>query len=141
MTSRPAATTTAPPSAAPDLEPLLPDVRVTIHRPDREPEVVDLRSAIVSLHTTVRVPDSGGPAGPTSGTPAPILRALLRNDGPSVRPGDLHDILTAHREPGDPPLRRPRSLRRVGHRRWAKGEPREALTGRLVPLVAEELLR
>lgn len=92
-----------------------------------ETRVIDLRPIIVAMHATLR--DDTGDAGP-----APTLRAILSNDGPSVRSGDLHDILTAHAAPGDRPLPAPRILRRVVQGHVADGGLHEALSGEHIPL-------
>lgn len=66
--------------------------------------------------------------------PQPTIRAIMRNDGPSVRPTDLHDVLLAHAEDAAVPLSDPRILRRVMQGRLTDAGLHEALGGEFVPL-------
>jgi radical SAM-linked protein len=107
-------------------------------RPSGEEKPLDVRPAVLALEPSLRPGDTAGAAHPT-------LRAVLRNDGPTVRPTDLFNALTLRRDATDegasPPtagdaadLPDPRV-----HRRVAQGEPvdgglREALSGEVVPL-------
>jgi radical SAM-linked protein len=56
------------------------------HRPDGD-RVVDVRPALLDLAVTTRPPLDSGVA-------TTILRTVLRNDGPTVRPTDLHAALS-----------------------------------------------
>jgi radical SAM-linked protein len=56
------------------------------HRPDGD-RVVDVRPALLDLAATAR------PAAPGD-VASTVLRAVLRNDGPTVRPTDLHAALS-----------------------------------------------
>lgn len=96
---------------------------VVRHRPDGD-RTLDVRPAIVALAPSIRRPP-GGDDGRT------VLRAVLRNDGPTVRPTDLHAALS--RDDIAEPLR---------YRRVAQGEAvdaglREALSDAVVPLVPD----
>ena len=79
------------------------------HRPDGD-RTIDVRPALLTLHAHPRTE-------PAAATTA-VLRAVLRNDGPNVRPSDLHSALTAriaqdpHAGPGGD-LPEPRLYRRV----------------------------
>jgi radical SAM-linked protein len=112
-------------------------------RPNGEQRTLDVRPALVDLRASLRPAPGGDAAHPT-------LRAVLRNDGPTVRPTDLAnalrprlDALPDHRVAASaaPPTgapdagpAEPRLFRRV-----AQGDPvddgvREALSGEVVPL-------
>jgi radical SAM-linked protein len=107
------------------------DAPVTRTRPGGtgdDTKVVDLRPGIVAIHATTGSGAAGAPPF------VPTIRAIIRNDGPSVRPGDLHDILMAHRAPNDVPLPRPQLLRRVAQGRVVDGGLVEALSGEYIPL-------
>ena len=96
-------------------------------RPDGNESLVDVRPALVALHADTREPDD--PSAPA----VPTVRAVLRNDGPAVRPRDLHEALT--RVAADAaPLPEPQLLRRVAQGRLDADGLREALTGELIPL-------
>ncbi|MBW3620701.1 MAG: TIGR03936 family radical SAM-associated protein, partial [Actinobacteria bacterium] len=109
-------------------------------RPNGEEKPIDVRPALLALRAFLRPADTGGALHPT-------LRAVLRNDGPTVRPTDLFTALTSRRDPAadrgasPPPSDAPADALptpRV-HRRVAQGEPldgglREALSGEVVPL-------
>lgn len=91
-------------------------VEVVRHRPSGE-KILDVRPAVVTIHVR--------------NGPAPRLRAVLHNDGPTIRPTDLVRAL----DPDDefPPAQR--------YRRVAQGEGStegliEALSGELVGLDA-----
>jgi radical SAM-linked protein len=115
---------TWPPVDAAELSPLLErriaellardHVEVLRRRPNGD-RIVDVRPAVLAATASTRRPPDGGAC--------TVLRAVLRNDGPTVRPNDLHAALSR----GD--VASPRIIRRV-----AQGEPtpdglREALGG------------
>jgi radical SAM-linked protein len=92
------------------------------HRPDGD-RTIDVRPALLSLAASTR-PAAGGDA-------CTVLRAVLRNDGPTVRPTDLHAALSRD-DIAEPTL----------YRRVAQGEDvadglREALSAAVVPLVPD----
>ncbi|MEX0953231.1 MAG: TIGR03936 family radical SAM-associated protein [Nitriliruptoraceae bacterium] len=95
-------------------------VEVVRHRPDGD-RTIDTRPALLALAASTRC----------SGDACTVLRAVLRNDGQTVRPADLHAALS-HGDIAEP----------ARSRRVAQGEPvpdglREALTGRIEPLVVD----
>ncbi len=86
--------------------------------------IVDVRPAVLALAASTRRPPDG--AGPRT-----TLRAVLRNDGPTVRPADLanaliHDDVAA-----------PTTIRRVAQGEHVTGGLREALSGHLEVLVPD----
>ncbi len=103
-------------------------VEVTKSRPSGD-KVVDIRPALVDLAASVRT-DHGVHA--VDG-PLPVLRAVLRNDGPSVRPSDIHNAIAAT---DDVVLPDPRLARRVAQGKPVDGGLREALSGDVVELAA-----
>lgn len=105
---------------------------VTRHRPDSDPKTVDIRPAIVAVHATAGTSTVRLGIAEPGDVPQPTIRAILRNDGPSVRPTDLHDVLLAHAH--DAALPTPRYLRRVAQGRAVESGLHEALSGELVPL-------
>lgn len=121
-----------PPVDAAELTPLLSrraeallaadHAEVTRHRPDGD-RILDVRPALLALvASTRRVPDADDRT---------VLRAVLRNDGPTVRPSDLVTAL-ARDEVAPPP-----TIVRV-----VQGEPlpdgvRDALGGEVEPLVID----
>ncbi len=95
------------------------------HRPDGD-RTIDVRPALLALAAATRP----GPTGPGART---VLRAVLRNDGPTVRPTDLHAALTRD------DLAAPSAVFRV-----AQGTPvddglAEALSGEVEPLVPDDV--
>jgi radical SAM-linked protein len=97
-------------------------VEVVRHRPDGD-RIIDVRPAVLALATTTHLAPDGADA-------RTVLRAVLRNDGPTVRPTDLFNALS-HDDIAPPPV-----IRRV-----AQGEPverglREALSGQVETLDA-----
>lgn len=104
---------------------------VTHARPGGEQKVVDIRPALVSAAATIREPQPAD--ADRSLAPTTVLRALLRNDGPAVRPTDLHEMLLPHL--ADTSLPEPRLTRRVVQGRLDGDGVREALTGEPEPLV------
>ena len=106
-------------------------VEVVRSRPNGEDKVLDARLPLLALRVTART--DVDPPGTTAGT-TPALRAVLRNDGPTVRPSDLWNALVAVAPDGVGTLPQPRLYRRV-----AQGDPvedgvREALTTEVEPL-------
>jgi radical SAM-linked protein len=94
-------------------------VEVVRRRPNGD-RTVDVRPAVLAIAASTRRPPDGGAC--------TVLRAVLRNDGPTVRPTDLHAALSR----GD--VAEPHANRRV-----AQGEPtpdglREALGGAIEQL-------
>jgi radical SAM-linked protein len=102
-------------------------VEVVRHRPDGD-RTIDVRPAVLDLAATTRRSPDGSDA-------HTVLRAVLRNDGPTVRPTDLMTALS--RDDVAPP----RTLRRVAQGEHVDDGLREALSGqvdRLVPDVDVE---
>jgi radical SAM-linked protein len=95
------------------------------HRPDGD-RTIDVRPALLAIaaHTTER----RAPAGPGART---VLRAVLRNDGPTVRPTDLLNAL-ARGDVAVPPV-----IRRVAQGEHVPEGLREALSGQVEPLVLD----
>ena len=98
-------------------------VEVIRHRPDGD-RTIDVRPATLGLTVSTRP----APAGADART---VIRAVLRNDGPTVRPTDLFSALSRD-DVADPPV-----VRRV-----AQGEPvddglREALSGQVEHLLTD----
>jgi radical SAM-linked protein len=98
---------------------------VVRHRPDGD-RTIDARPALLDIRASSR-------SASERGTAVPVLRAVLRNAGQTVRPTDLFNALIA--SPTDATVAAPRLYRRV-----AQGDPvddglREALTGQVAPLV------
>ena len=100
-------------------------------RPNGEERTLDVRPALVDLRASLRPADTGDAAHPT-------LRAVLRNDGPTIRPTDLFSALTERLDaaPDTAPrdLPEPRLHRRVAQGEAVEGGLREALSGEVVPL-------
>ena len=124
-------------------------VEVTRHRPDGD-RVLDVAPAIIDLNATTRREERPDGAGVET---APVLRAVLRNDGPTIRPTDLHTALTVLLDPEPPGSRRraepagpatPSLPEPVRYRRVAQGEPTdggltEALSGAFVGVDPDRL--
>ena len=87
------------------------------HRPDGD-RIVDVRPAVLTLAAATRSRPSGAaPTGP--GGARTVLRAVLRNDGPTVRPTDLLTALATRCRLRDRPRARrgparPHHARRAG---------------------------
>jgi radical SAM-linked protein len=116
---------------------------VVRHRPDGD-RTIDVRPALLALAvSTVYLPPAAGessPPHPEDGVtrPAPndagartLLRAVLRNDGPTVRPTDLLNALSS----GD--IAEPPVIRRVAQGEHVPEGLREALSGQVEPLVLD----
>lgn len=105
---------------------------VVRHRPDGD-RTLDVRPAVLALCPALHRTDTGA---------IPLLRAVLRNDGPTIRPTDLHRALT--HAPGPPDdattgVTEPRLYRRVAQGEFTGDGLREALSGEIVPLQPERL--
>jgi radical SAM-linked protein len=92
------------------------------HRPDGD-RTIDVRPAMLAIAASTH-PTAGGDA-------RTVLRAVLRNDGPTVRPTDLHAALTR----GD--IAEPVLNRRVAQGEHVPEGLREALSGTVDPLVLD----
>lgn len=94
---------------------------VVRHRPDGD-RTIDVRPAIVALAATTHLAIDGPGAATT-------LRAVLRNDGMTVRPTDLHAALSE----GD--IAEPVAVRRVVQGAAVDGGVADALDDEVEPLV------
>ena len=97
-------------------------VEVVRHRAKGD-VTVDLRPSVVAMAASLR----GDPP-----QQAPVLRAVLRNDGPTVRPSDLAKALTRF---ADSDLPDPRTYARVAQGSWTDEGLVEALTQQVERLV------
>lgn len=105
---------------------------VVRRRPDGD-RTLDVRPAVLALHTALWPGDAGV---------TPLLRAVLRNDEPTIRPTDLYRALTHPPGSSDDSadgVEEPRLYRRVVQGEPADGGLREALSGEFVPLHPERL--
>ena len=84
---------------------------------------VDVRPAVLAFASSLR---GDGPQR------TPVLRAVLRNDGPTIRPADLATALATF---GDEPVAEPRLYVRVAQGHPTEDGVREALTQQVEPLV------
>ena len=91
-------------------------------RPDGD-RTIDVRPAMLAIAASTR-PTAGGDV-------CTVLRAVLRNDGPTVRPTDLHAALS-HDDIAEPTL-----YRRVAQGEHVDGGLHEALSTEVVPLVLD----
>lgn len=98
-------------------------VEVTKSRPSGD-KIVDIRSAIVTAGVSART-DHGVHA---EAGAFPVVRAIFRNDGPSVRPTDLHAALAATATD----LPDARLYRRVAQGEAVDGGLREALSREVI---------
>lgn len=98
-------------------------VEVIRHRPDGD-RTIDVRPAVLDLAATTRRAPDGDDA-------RTVLRAVLRNDGPTVRPTDLFNALSRS-DVALPPV-----LLRVAQGEPVEGGVREALSGQVEALVAD----
>jgi radical SAM-linked protein len=92
------------------------------HRPDGD-RTIDVRPALLAIAASTR-PTAGGDV-------CTVLRAVLRNDGPTVRPTDLHAALTRD------DIAEPVLYRRVAQGEHVDDGLREALSTAVVPLVPD----
>ncbi len=97
-------------------------VEVLRHRVDGD-RTIDVRPAVLDLAASTR------PTG--QGDAHTVLRAVLRNDGPTVRPHDLHAALTR----GD--IAEPAVCRRVAQGEHVPAGLREALSGEIERIVPD----
>ncbi|MEX1163081.1 MAG: TIGR03936 family radical SAM-associated protein [Nitriliruptor sp.] len=108
------------------------------HRPDGD-RVVDVRPALLTLAAATRSGPSGAaPTGP--GGARTVLRAVLRNDGPTVRPTDLLTALATDVASGtvrEPDVAPPVITTRIAQGETVDGGLREALSGEIAPLVLD----
>lgn len=100
---------------------------VVRHRPDGD-RTLDVRPAVVAL----RVPTPTDAADGDVTTPA--FRAVLRNDGPTIRPTDLLTALGVWLDVQPP---EPWRIRRLAQGEAVDEGLREALSGEVVPLVSD----
>ena len=100
---------------------------VVRHRPDGD-RTIDVRPAVVALAVSHRAESGGNDAATGART---VLRAVLRNDGPTVRPHDLLSALS-HGDVADP-----RATRRVAQGEHVPEGLREALGGQVEPLALD----
>ncbi|MTV27283.1 DUF2344 domain-containing protein [Nitriliruptoraceae bacterium ZYF776] len=121
-------------------------VEVVRRRPSGD-KTIDVRPALLALEaTTLTRPDPTAPApasGPAASSTRPdgartVLRAVLRNDGPTVRPGDLLSALARPGSTGDDAeFAPPATTTRVAQGEFTGDGLREALSGELVPLAPD----
>jgi radical SAM-linked protein len=104
-------------------------VEVIRHRPDGD-RTIDVRPAVLDLAVLTRAIPGAGPEGPSAHT---VLRAVLRNDGPTVRPTDLHAALSRE------DVAAPHATRRVAQGEHVPDGLREALSGEVVMLVPHDV--
>ncbi len=103
-------------------------VQVVRHRPKGD-KVLDVRPPLVAVATSCQHADTGTPPNTTFAT----FRAVLRNDGPTIRPTDLVVALDSL---GDMPLPEPRLYTRVAQGRIVDDGILEAFTQQVEPLDA-----
>ena len=96
---------------------------VVRHRPDGD-RTIDVRPALLALSTATR----HGPTPPGAHT---VLRAVLRNDGPTVRPTDLHAALSRD------DVAAPSAVMRVAQGTYVADGIAEALSGEVEHLVPD----
>ncbi len=100
-----------------------------VRRRPKGDKSIDVRPWLADLRASVR-PDEAG-------RPTTILRAIFTNDGPSVRPTELYEVLTTYAD-GD--LTQPRLYRRVSQGRVEADGLTEALSGEHEPLAPNRLV-
>ena len=105
-------------------------VEVVRHRAKGD-VTVDLRPSVVAMAASLRELDGSAPSS-TPTQQAPVLRAVLRNDGPTVRPSDLATALARF---ADLDLPDPRTYVRVAQGSWTDDGLVEALTQQVERLV------
>lgn len=94
---------------------------------------IDVRAGVLALRPLLWQDDAGATI---------RLRSVLRNDGPTIRPTDLHRALAQPPvQPGDPApgVGEPVLYRRVAQGEYTDDGVREALSEELVPLQPERL--
>jgi radical SAM-linked protein len=109
---------------------------VVRHRPGGD-RTIDVRPALLTLAATTS--SFVTPTRPEPGGARTVLRSVLRNDGPTVRPPDLLTALAAGVHASSPPVEiaPPVTIRRVAQGELIDGGLREALSGEIVPLLAD----
>jgi radical SAM-linked protein len=104
---------------------------VVRHRPDGD-RTIDVRPAVLAIAVSILIQrPEDGVTPPAAAGPRTVLRAVLRNDGPTVRPTDLLNALS-HGDIAEPPV-----IRRVAQGEHLPGGLREALSGQVEPLVLD----
>jgi hypothetical protein len=104
---------------------------VVRHRPDGD-RTIDVRPAVLAIAVSILIQrPEDGVTPPAAAGPRTVLRAVLRNDGPTVRPTDLLNALSQ----GD--IAEPPVIRRVAQGEHVPGGLREALSGQVEPLVLD----
>jgi radical SAM-linked protein len=113
-------------------------VEVIRHRPDGD-RTIDVRPAVLLLAAATRRADPSTGDGEHT-----VLRAVLRNDGPTVRPTDLLSALggdggctPAAGAPEEVDIAAPARITRVAQGEPAESGLREALTGEMEELVPD----
>jgi radical SAM-linked protein len=109
------------------------------HRPDGD-RIVDVRPAVLTLAALTRSGPVPGAASTATGGARTVLRAVLRNDGPTVRPADLLTALATDVASGavhEPDVAPPVLTTRVAQGEAVDGGLREALSGEVAPLVLD----
>ncbi len=86
---------------------------------------VDLRPSVVAMAASLRDARPGVTPAPDHPQQAPVLRAVLLNDGPTIRPSDLAGALAQF---SDVELAEPRMYMRVAQGAWTDDGLVEALT-------------
>ena len=107
-------------------------------RPNGQVKTVDVRAALEDLRVSLVDPSGSSSTPPND---QPVLRAVTRNDGPTVRPTDLHAALSSLSDgrDGTPELPEPRLHRRVAQGEIVESGLREALSGEVEPLAPGRL--
>jgi radical SAM-linked protein len=113
-------------------------VEVIRHRPDGD-RTIDVRPAVLTLAATSRTADPRAGDGDHT-----VLRAVLRNDGPNVRPTDLLSALggaggssPGTNAPAEVDVAAPARIVRVAQGEATDRGLREALTGEIASLVPD----
>ena len=113
-------------------------IEVIRHRPDGD-RTIDVRPAVLTLAAATR--RAAPPSGDGEHT---VLRAVLRNDGPTVRPTDLLSALGGDGgsapgagAPPDVDVAAPTRITRVAQGEFGDQGVREALTGEIEELVPD----
>lgn len=99
-------------------------VEVVRHRAKGD-VTVDLRPSVVAMAASLRDGRPGTPPAPDRPQQAPVLRAVLRNDGPTIRPTDLAGALAQF---SDVEIPEPRTYMRVAQGASTEEGLVEALT-------------
>jgi radical SAM-linked protein len=94
---------------------------------------VDVRACVMAMAASLRDAPSGSPAD-AAPRHTPLVRAVFRNDGPTVRPSDLAGALA---RAAGPELPEPRLYTRVAQGSWTDDGLVEALTQQAEQLVPD----